>query len=125
MERSAVGINVSVSEAVLLAGVGSVVPPGSATLAVLVNEPVAEAEIVPVSVKVAVPPDSKEIEAPIEPEPEAGQDDPADAVHVHVAPVIAPGTVSVTVAPGTTDGPEFETTIVYVIDVPGCSVVAP
>jgi hypothetical protein len=125
IDRSAVGTNVSVSVAVLLAGVGSVVPPGRATLAVFANEPVAVAEIVPVSVNVAVPLASNETDALIEPEPDAVQEDPADAVHVHVAPEMMPGTVSVTVPPVTTDGPELDATIVYVTEVPGCSVVAP
>src|SRR6185295_14577805 len=95
------------------------------TLAVLASEPVAVAEMVPVRVNVAVPPASNETVALIEPVPEAGQDDPTDAVHVHVAPVIVPGTVSVTVPPVTTDGPEFDATIVYVTVLPGCCVVAP
>jgi len=112
IDRSAVGTNVSVSVAVLLAGVGSVVPPGRATLAVLASVPVAVAEMMPVSANVAVPPASNETVALIAPEPDAGHDDPADAAHVHVAPVIVAGTVSVTVPPVTTDGPELEATIV-------------
>jgi len=125
IDRSAVGTNVSVSVAVLLAGVGSVVPPGRATLAVLASVPVAVAEMMPVSANVAVPPASNETVALIEPVPDAGQDDPTDAVQVHVAPAIVPGTVSVTVPPVTTDGPEFDATIVYVTVLPGCCVVAP
>jgi hypothetical protein len=98
--------------AVLLAGVGSVVPPGSAMLAVLANEPVALGEIRPVTVNVAVPPDNNVTDALIEPEPDAGHDEPADAAQVHVTPLSAAGIVSVTVAAVIVDGPPFEETIV-------------
>ena len=50
IDRSAVGVKVSVSVAELLPGVGSVYPDGTETLAVLAIEPVAEAETVPVTV---------------------------------------------------------------------------
>ena len=50
MLRSACGVNVSVSVAVLLAGVGSVVPCGAATVAVLTSVPVADGLTVPVTV---------------------------------------------------------------------------
>ena len=46
IERSAVGLRVSVSVAVLLPGVGSVMPPGAVTVAVLARVPVAVAETV-------------------------------------------------------------------------------
>jgi len=112
IDKSAVGTSVSVSVAVLLPGVGSVVPPGRATLAVFANDPVAPAEIVPVSVNVAVPLDSNVTVALIDPEPAAVHDEPGDAAHVHVTAESVPGVVSVTVAPVTTDGPELEATIV-------------
>src|SRR5688572_678891 len=56
MLRSAIGWTVSVSEAVLLPGVGSVVPAGGATTAVLVTVPVV-AVTVAVIVNVTVPPE--------------------------------------------------------------------
>ena len=51
-------------------------------------------------------------EAEMLPEPDAGQLDPAEAVHVQVAPVRLAGNVSVMVAPVIADGPAFEATIV-------------
>ena len=48
--RSACGVSVSVSVAELLAGVGSVSPEGSETVAVLLRVPVAAALTVPVTV---------------------------------------------------------------------------
>ena len=50
IERSAVGLRVSVSVAELLPGVGSVMPPGAVTVAVLTRVPVAVAETVAVTV---------------------------------------------------------------------------
>ena len=103
-------MSVSVDE--LLPGVGSVLPPGSAMLAVLASDPVALAEIVPVTVNVAVPPLNRVTDALMEPAPDAGHDEPADAVHVHVTPLSAAGIVSVTVAAVIVDGPALEATIV-------------
>src|SRR5262245_6226958 len=57
MARSAWGVRVSVSLAVLSAGVLS--PGGTATVAVLVNDPVAEGLIWATAVKVVVPPGSR------------------------------------------------------------------
>ncbi len=111
ISRSAVGTNVSVSVAELFAGVGSVAPPGSAMLAVLTREPVAIDEMVPVTVNVAVPLDKSVIEAPIDPEPEAGQVEPDEAEHVHAPPASVAGILSVTVAAVMVDGTTFETTI--------------
>ena len=48
-----------VSVALLLPGVGSVQPVGAVTVAVLLRLPVAVESINPVTVKVAVPPDSR------------------------------------------------------------------
>ena len=115
----------SVSVAELFAGVGSVDPPGSATLAVLTSVPLALDEIVPLTVKVAVPLGTNVTDALIDPEPEAGHDEPADATHDHVTADRVPGMASVTVAPVIVDGPAFEATTVYVTDVPGTSVVEP
>ena len=50
IDRSALALSVSVSVAVLFPGVGSVTPPGAATVAVLLSVPVALAEIVQLAV---------------------------------------------------------------------------
>jgi hypothetical protein len=92
----------------LFAGVGSVVPPGRAMLAVLATDPVALAEMVPVTVNVAVPPVSSVTEALIDPEPDAGHVEPDEATQVHVTPLSDAGIVSVTVAAVIVDGPAFE-----------------
>ena len=110
--RSAVGTNVSVSVAVLFAGVGSVDPPGSEIVAVLAREPVALAEMLPVTVNVAVPLVSRVTEALMEPEPDAGQDEPAEAAQVHVTPESEAGIVSATVAAVIVEGPALVATIV-------------
>ena len=49
MDRSAWGVSVSVSLALLLTGLGSVTPAGGVTVAVLLSEPVALALMVPVT----------------------------------------------------------------------------
>ncbi|HQP88359.1 MAG TPA: hypothetical protein PLL76_19085, partial [Thermoanaerobaculia bacterium] len=54
--RSAVGLSVSVSVALLLPGVESVTPAGAVTVAVLASVPVAVAETVAVTVYVAEAP---------------------------------------------------------------------
>src|SRR5215468_10022376 len=54
MARSAWGVRVSVSVALLLAGLGSVTPGGGLTVAVLTRVPVAEGSIWTVKVKVTV-----------------------------------------------------------------------
>ena len=125
IDRSPVGVKVSVSVAVLLAGVGSVTEAGAAMVAVLATVPVAPAEIVPVSVNVAVPPGIRLTLALMLPLPEAGQLEPTLAVHVHVAPAMLAGTVSATVAAVTDEGPALEATIVYVTEVPGTSPAEP
>src|SRR5690349_11599739 len=56
IERSALAPSVSVSVAELLAGSGSVTPPGAATVAVLLSEPLAAPEIVQDAVYVTLPP---------------------------------------------------------------------
>ena len=123
--RSPVGVNVSVSVAELLAAVGSVTETGTATDAVFAKVPVAVVAMVDVNVNVAVPPGARVTDALMLPLPDAGQVEPADAAHVHVVPDKIAGTVSVTVAPVTVDGPALEATIVYVTDVPGTSPAAP
>ena len=97
--RSAVGTSVSVSVAELFAGFGSVTPAGVAIVAVLLSVPTAAAETVPVTVNVAVPPGGRLTPAAILPDPDAGHAPPPPPTHVHVAPRIAAGSVSATVAP--------------------------
>ena len=87
-------------------------PGGAPIVAVLVSVPVADAANVPVSVNVAVPPDSRFTDALMLPVPAAGQLLPALAAHVHVTPVSVAGTVSITVAPTTAFGPLLVATIV-------------
>jgi hypothetical protein len=112
MTRSAVGLRVSVSVAVLLPEAGSVTPAPTDAVAVLVSEPVAPAATVPVTTKVAVAPTGRSTEALMLPLPEAGQVAPPATEQVQVVPVNAAGNVSVTVEPGAADGPAFATTIV-------------
>ena len=125
IDRSAVGFNVSVSVAVLFAAAGSVMPAATATVAVFANVPVAVEAIVAVSVNVAMPLGSRSTVVLMLPEPEAGHVDPAEAVHVHVAPERLAGTVSVTVVAMAADGPAFDATIVYVTVDPGIAVALP
>ena len=112
IERSALGVNESVSVAVLLAPLVSLLPAGAAIVAVLTSEPVAAAETAPLTVKVAVPETSRLTLALMLPLPDAGQLEPALAAQVHVTPVKVAGKVSVTVAAVITDGPAFDATIV-------------
>ena len=107
IERSACGVRVSVSVAELLAATGSVTPAGTVTVAVLTREPVAEAAMVPVTVKVAVPEGARSTGAEMFPDPEAGQAEPTEATQVQVTPDRVPEKVSETVAPITEDGPRL------------------
>jgi hypothetical protein len=112
IDRSAVGVRVSVSVAELFPAVGSVMPAATVAVAVFANEPVAVEAIVAVSVNVAVPLGNRSTVVLMLPLPDAGQDEPAEAVHVHVEPESVPGNVSVMVVPIAADGPALETTIV-------------
>ncbi len=112
IDRSAVGVSVSVSVAELFAGVGSVTPAGGATVAVLTSVPVAAAEIDPLTVNVTEAPTGRFTEALMLPLPLAGHVPPAAPVHVQVTPLNAAGIVSATVAAVTADGPAFVATIV-------------
>jgi hypothetical protein len=112
IDTSARRVMVVVSVAELLAGVGSVDPPGRAIAAVFDSVPVAVDTTVALTVNVTEPAARMLTEAAKLPEPEAGQLEPADAVHVHVTPVRLAGTVSVTVAPVIADGPAFDAMIV-------------
>src|SRR5229473_3294657 len=122
--RSACGVRVSVSVAVLLPGVGSVVPTGAVTLAVLLRLPVAEAEMLAVTVYVAIPPFARLTVVLMLPVPLVTPQ-LAAGVHVQVALLMPAGSVSVTVAPVTASGPPFVTVMVYVTVPPGTAVVAP
>ena len=111
--RSAMVVTVSVSTAVLLAGVGSVRPVGGAIVAVLVIVPVVVGATVAVRVNVADPDETRSTVVAIDPVPlVAAQLLGATAVQVQVAPVRAGGTVSVTGAAITLKGPVLVTTMV-------------
>src|SRR5258706_42222 len=119
MSRSATGCTVSVSLAVLLPGVGSIVPVGGATVTTLVTDPLVAVTFAAI-VNVTVPPaGSVGITTPAPSSNPtvtfagAGQAAPPLAP-VQAAPVllnpVAAG--SVTIAPSPGDGPAFVTTIV-------------
>jgi hypothetical protein len=113
IDRSAVGLNVSVSVAELLAGVGSVTPAGAAIAAVLMRLPVAVAEMVAVRVNVAEAPTGRSTVVAMLPLPLlATQDPPPLGVHVHVIPEREADMVSVTDAAETAEGPALVATIV-------------
>src|SRR3954463_7373822 len=101
----------SESVEVLLPGAGSAVPGGGVTVAVFDSVPVAEAESVPVTMKVAVPPAGRLTSALMLPVPEDGHDPPDAALQVHVTFVSDEGIVSTTVAPVTPAGPRLVTTM--------------
>src|SRR5882724_5313329 len=130
MARSATGTGVSVSVALLLAVLLSVVPAGAVTVAVLTRLPVSDAWAVPLTVKIT------ELPAPavmlttalkLLPEPVAPLVTLALPVvlEVHVTPVRPAGIVSATDAPTTLLGPLLVTVIVYVTVVPGVYVAEP
>jgi hypothetical protein len=101
-----------VSVAALSAGSGSVVPAGTSTAAVLTIEP-AVAVTVASTVNVAVPPGARSTVDAMSPVPDASpQVPPGPATQVHVAAPSSAGSVSVTGAPTTADGPALVTTIV-------------
>ena len=100
------------SVAELLAPLVSVTPRGAATVAVLVNEPVAAAEIGAVTVNVAVAPTGRVTVVLIEPLPAAAQVPPPAPAQVQLIEVTPVGMVSLTAAPATSDGPRLVTTTV-------------
>lgn len=113
MDKSDVGVSVSVSLAVLFAELLSVEPAGAATVAVFVTVPVALLATVVLTVNVAVPPGSKltvvvMLTVPLG----TAQTEPADAAQVHEAITRLVGMMSVTSAPTTALGPELRTTMV-------------
>jgi hypothetical protein len=108
----------SVSE--LSAGVGSVVPPGAATVAVFAMSPAALAAAVVTAVNVAEPEASRSTVVAMLPLPPGlPHAEPAVAEHVQATFVRSAGNVSVTAAPVTASGPAFDTLIVYVSVSPG------
>ncbi len=79
---------------------------------VLTSVPVAPADTLAVTVNVAVAPAGRLTRTLTLPDPEAGQVPPPAPTQVHVAPRIAAGNVSVTVAPIASLGPALLATIV-------------
>src|SRR2546422_8968320 len=113
IDRSAAGMIVSVSVALLFAGFGSVIPAGGVTAAVFDRVPEALMSSVPVAMNVAVPPTRRFTVRLMFPEPlAAAQLEPLEATHVHVTPVRLAGKLSVTVAPDAAEGPALLTVIV-------------
>lgn len=117
--RSVMGVTSSTSFAVLFVESGSVVPLGVTTPTVLVRLAVpagVAARSVPVTVSVATEPGfnvtGRDMALPLPLVLE--QEDPRPPVveQVQVTPVIAAGTLSVTVAAVAVDGPALETTTV-------------
>src|SRR5579871_3791280 len=96
--------------AVLLVGLASVVPEGGATVAVLVNVPVAVALIEATTVKVTLAPTGRSTVALMAPEPADGAAAPPAVVVVQVKPLTPVGRASETVAFVTAAGPELLTT---------------
>src|SRR5262245_762665 len=110
---SAEGVMAVVSVAVSSPGVGSVVPAGGVTLALLATVPMASGATVPVAMKVADAPAGRSTVVAMGPEPLAApQAPPSEALHVHVRPVSTAGNVSLTEAPVTALGPALTTVIV-------------
>src|SRR3989442_1892871 len=108
MARSASGVSVSVSVAELLDGLGSVVPAGGSTVAVLANEPVALGLISVVNVKVTVALTGRFTVVARAPVPLAGPETmppPLLPLNAQVAPVTPAGSGSETLAPVTALGP--------------------
>lgn len=113
MDKSEIGVSVSVSLAVLFAELLSVEPAGAATVAVFVTVPVALLATVVLTVNVAVPPGSKLTVVVILIVPlGVAQAEPADAEQVHEDIIRLVGKISVTSAPITALGPELLTMIV-------------
>src|SRR6516162_3575152 len=111
MARPVWGVRLSVSVAVLSAGVVS--PGGTATVAVLLNEPVADALMLATAVKVAVPPGSSVTVVMMLPLPLAAATlEPGEATAVQRTAVMACGKRSVTCWATAVLGPALLTTMV-------------
>src|SRR5438874_1399040 len=124
MARSATRAGVSLSVDELLPGVGSVVPAGGVTVAVLTRLPVSDASVVPVTVKTTelpTPLATFTVAARLLPEPVAPLVTEALPVvlDVQVTPVSPAGIASATLAPVTLLGPLLVTVMVYVTTLPG------
>lgn len=113
IDRSAVGVKVSVSVATLLAELVSTVPAGAAIVTVLASEPVAVDETATVTVYVTVPLGERVAVVDIGIVPLAApQVPPAPAAHVHEPEVVPAGSESVISALVAVEGPAFDATIV-------------
>src|SRR6516162_3005823 len=124
MARPDTGVRLSVSVALLSAGVLS--PGGTATVAVLVNAPVAAGLIWATAVKVTVPPGSRVTVVRMLPLPLAAATlEPGEATAVQLTAVIAAGKRSVTAWSTAVLGPALLTTMVYVVLSPGTTDVTP
>ena len=111
VRMSARGVSVSASVALLLPGVGSVTPPGGATVAVLLKVPLALASIIALTVNVTLAPAGRFTFALMSPLPPTGQVPPPAPTQVQLDDVIYAGNVSATVAPTTLLGPGLLATI--------------
>src|SRR3954452_7959435 len=114
MDRSAWGVSVSVSLALLLAGVGSVTPAGGGTVAVLARVPVAEGLTWTVKVKVTVALTGRSTVVARAPAPLAGPvtlPPPVAPRNAQVPPVTPTGRGSDNVASVTALGPALLTTM--------------
>src|SRR5262249_51045770 len=115
MARSAWGVSVSLSVALLLPGLGSVTPGGGATVAVLSRLPVAAGSIWTVKVKLTVAPTGRPAVAASAPLPPPGPRTAAPPValaNAQLPPVAPAGSRSDTLAPLTALGPALLTTMV-------------
>src|SRR5438552_1059229 len=126
IDRSAAGMIVSVSVALLFVRFGSVIPPGVATVAVFDSVPVAVTSRLPVARNVTVLPDRRSTDRLMFPEPLlAPQLAPAEATQLQLSPPRTAGNVSVTIAPTAESGPSLVTVIVYVTGFPATAVAWP
>src|SRR6516225_874233 len=115
MDRSASGVRLSLSLALLLAGLGSVTPVGGMIVAVLVNRPVAEGSVWTVKVNVTLALIGRLTVVARSPVPLLGPatlPPPVALTNVQLAAVTPGGTESATLAPVTSLGPLLLTTMV-------------
>src|SRR6516164_4543790 len=115
MDRSDWGVRLSLSVALLLAGLVSVTPAGAVTVAVLVRMPVAEGSIWTVKLKVTVALTGRSTvvaRAPLPPRGPVTTPPPVAPWDAQVAEVTPAGRGSDRAAPVTSLGPALLTTIV-------------
>lgn len=116
MDKSEVGVRVSISLAELFAAFGSVAPASVVTVAVFVSVPVEVLATVALTVKVAVPPGNRLTVVSMFSVPfGAVQLEPAEAVQVQVPMTRPLGMMSLTWAAVPALGPALVTTMVYVV----------